>query len=150
MDIPTNLKAAVMKRIDRGASGAVRTPADFLDLHGRDAVDNTLQRLVKAGTVRRIDCGHYDKRWFNHLTKQDNSPDPREVIEAIARRDQIRVLDGMTAANDLGLTKAVLAKIIVPTDARLKNIKIGNLSSIFKQAAASKLYWAGHPVSRHF
>ena len=37
MDIPTDLKAAVMARIDNGAAGAVWTPADFLDLHGRDA-----------------------------------------------------------------------------------------------------------------
>jgi Family of unknown function (DUF6088) len=102
MDIPTDLKAALLARIDSGVAGAVWTPADFFDLHGRDAVDKTLQRLVKAGTVRRIDRGLYDKPWFNHLTKQDNSPDPREVIEAVARRDQIRVLvDGMTAANAL-------------------------------------------------
>jgi hypothetical protein len=149
MDVPTDLKAAVMARIDNGAASAVWTPADFLDLHGRDAVDKTLQRLVKAGTVRRIDRGLYDKPSLNHLTKQDNSPDPREVIEAVARRDQIRVLvDGMTAANDLGLTNAVPAKIIVHTDARLKAIKLGNLSITFKQAAASKLYWAGRPAMR--
>jgi Family of unknown function (DUF6088) len=149
MDIATDLKAAVMARIDNGAASAVWTPADFLDLHGRDAVDKTLQRLVKAGKVRRIDRGLYDKPWFNHLTNQDNSPDPREVIEAVARRDQIRVLvDGMTAANDLGLTNAVPAKIIVHTDARLKAIKLGNLSITFKQAAASKLYWAGRPAMR--
>ena len=54
----------------------------------------------------------------------------------------------MNAANDLGLTNAVPAKIIVHTDARLKAIKLGNLSITFKQAPASKLYWAGRPAMR--
>src|SRR5206468_12741628 len=69
--------------------------------------------------------------------------------DAIARRSQIRVLvDGMTAANDLGLTNAVPAKIVIHTDARLKPIKLGNLSVDFKHTAPSKLYWAGRPAMR--
>lgn len=71
------------------------------------------------------------------------------MIETVARRDQIRVLvDGMTAANDLGLTNAVPAKIVVHTDAWLKPIRLGNLDVVFKPAAASKLYWAGRPAMR--
>jgi hypothetical protein len=70
------------------------------------------------------------------------------VIDAIARRNQIRVLvDGMTAANDLGLTNAVPAKIIIHTDARLP-IKLGNLKIVFKTTAPSKLFWAGRPAMR--
>lgn len=64
----------------------------------------------------------------NILTQQDSVPDPRAVIEAIARRDQIRLLvDGKTAANDLGFTIAVPAEIIVHREARGKSIKLGNL-----------------------
>jgi hypothetical protein len=58
------------------------------------------------------------------------------------------VLDGMTAANDLGLTTAVPARIEVLTDARLKSIKLGNQLIRFKQAAPSRLYWAGRPAMR--
>lgn len=144
-----SLKAQILDRADRGASGAVWTPTDFLDLGGRDAVDKTLQRLVKAGELRRIDRGLYDKPRFNSLTQQDSAPDPRSVIDAVARRDQIRVLvDGMTAANDLGFTNAVPAKVVVHSEARPKSIKLGNLAITFKQTAASKLYWAGRPAMR--
>ncbi|HAW56561.1 MAG TPA: hypothetical protein DCX29_17255, partial [Hyphomonas sp.] len=81
--------------------------------------------------------------------KEKSAPDPRAIVEAIARRDQIRVLvDGMTAANDLGLTNAVPAKIVVHSEARPKSIKLGNLTINFKQTAASKLYWAGRPAMR--
>ena len=65
------------------------------------------------------------------------------------RRDQARmVIDGMTAANDLGLTTAVPAKIEVMVDARLKPIKLGNQEITFKHAAPSRLYWAGRPGMR--
>ncbi len=141
------MKPAILARIGNGASRGVWTPRDFLDLGARDAVDKTLQRLTRAGSLRRVDRGLYDKPSFNTLTRKSNPSDPRQVIEAIARRDQIRVLvDGMTAANDLGLTNAVPAKIVVHTDARLKPVSLGQLGITFKPTAASKLYWAGRPA----
>lgn len=145
----SDLKAAILMRIESGAQRGVWTPRDFLDLGARDAVDKTLQRLTLAGNLRRVDRGLYDKPSFNGLTQRSNPPDPRQVIEAVVRRDQIRVLvDGMTAANDLGLTNAVPAKIVVHTDARLKSISLGQLEITFKPTAASKLYWAGRPAMR--
>jgi hypothetical protein len=143
------LKALILDRIGQAVAGAVWTPTDFLDLGGRDAVDKTLQRLVKWGELRRSDSGLYDRPMFNSLTQQQNAPDPRAVIDAVARRDQIRVLvDGMTAANDLGFTNGVPAKIVVHSEARTKSIKLGNLAITFKHTAASKLYWAGRPAMR--
>jgi hypothetical protein len=145
----TDLKTAIRARIETGARRGVWTPRDFLDLGVRDTVDKTLQRLTRVGSLRRVERGLYDMPSFNSLTQKNNPPDPREVIEAIARRDQIRVLvDGMTAANDLGLTNAVPAKIVVHTDARLKSISLGQLRITFKPTAASKLYWAGRPAMR--
>ena len=149
VDAISDMKTAILARIDSGARGGVWTPRDFLDLGVRDSVDKTLQRLTRAGSLRRVDRGLYDKPSFNSLTQKSNPPDPRQVIEAIARRDQIRVLvDDLTAANDLGLTNAVPAKIIVHTDARLKSISLGQLGITFKPTAASKLYWAGRPAMR--
>ena len=54
----------------------------------------------------------------------------------------------MTAANDLGLTTAVPARIEVLADARLKPIKLGNQEIHFKFAAPSRLYWADRPAMR--
>jgi hypothetical protein len=145
----SDLKMMIQARISGGPQRAVWTPADFLDLGSRDAVDKILQRLVIGNILRRIDRGLYDRPSFNTLTNQKSPPDPRSVIDAVARRDQIRVLvDGMTAANDLGLTDAVPAKIIVHTDARLKPIALGNLEITFRPTAASKLHWAGRPAMR--
>jgi hypothetical protein len=148
-DDASDLKSLIHARLAAAAPRAVWTPADFLDLGGRDAVDKTLQRLAASGDLRRIDRGLYDRPTLNSLTRQPNPPDPRSVIDAVARRDQIRVLvDGMTAANDLGLTDAVPAKIVVHADARLRPIRLGHLEITFRPTAASKLYWAGRPAMR--
>ncbi|MES0100696.1 DUF6088 family protein [Mesorhizobium sp. M0019] len=145
----SDLKALIQDRMATSPPRTVWTPADFLDLGNRDAVDKVLQRMVKAAELRRIDRGLYDRPTFNTLTQQKSPPDPRGVIDAVARRDQIRVLvDGMTAANDLGLTDAVPARIVVHADARLRPIHLGNLDITFRPTSASKLYWAGRPAMR--
>ena len=54
----------------------------------------------------------------------------------------------MTAANELGLTTAVPARIEVLVDARLISIKLGNQEIHFRYAAPSRLHWAGRPAMR--
>ena len=149
MEAVTDLRRRVQERIEAAPARTVWTPADFLDLGNREAVDKTLQRLVKGEALRRIDRGLYDRPAFNSLTQTLNPADPRGVIDAVARRDQIRVLvDGMTAANDLGFTNAVPARIVVHADARLRPIRLGELEITFRPTAASKLYWASRPAMR--
>ncbi|WP_417280496.1 DUF6088 family protein [Celeribacter sp.] len=139
--LPNRLRA----RID-GAPRQVWTPADFADIGARAAVDKALQRMVTSGQLRRIERGLYDKPAQNALTGKSTVPDYRAVIDAIARRDQVRwLIDGMTAANTLGLTNAVPAKIEVLVDARLKPVTLGKQKIVFKHAAPSRLYWAGRP-----
>jgi hypothetical protein len=144
-----DLKSRISDRIAADRTGTIWTPVDFLDLGPRDAIDKSLQRLVAAGTLRRIDRGLYDRSQINSLTGKPAVPDYRAVIDAIARRDQTRMLvDGMTAANDLGLSDAVPGRVIVHTDARLRPIRLGNLTITFRPTAPSKLVWAGRPAMR--
>jgi hypothetical protein len=58
------------------------------------------------------------------------------------------LIDGMTAANDLGLSDAVPGRIIVHTGARLRPIKLGKQTIAFRPTAPSKLFWAGRPAMR--
>ncbi len=145
----SNLKFFIEAQVNTSRSGAVWVPADFAHLGNRDAIDKTLQRMVSAGELRRIDRGLYDKPMLNALTKRPTTVEYREVIGAIARRDKLRILlDGMTAANDLGLTDAVPARVILHTDARRRTIQVDQLVIEFKTTAASRLYWAGRPAMR--
>jgi Family of unknown function (DUF6088) len=145
----SDLSATILSRIRDGKPGAVWVPTDFAQLGSRDVVDKTLQRLVKHGKLRRIDRGLYDMPKVNRLTKSEAVPDYRAVVDALARRDHLTMLvDGMTAANDLGLTDAVPARVTLHTDARRRSIELGNLVIEFKRTAPSRLYWAGRPAMR--
>jgi len=87
-------------------------------------VDKALHWMAKSGRLRRIDRGQYNVPTFNSLTKKPTVPDYHSVIDSVARRDKVRrVVDGMTAANTLGLTNAVPARIEILIDARLKPIQ---------------------------
>lgn len=147
-DQPTDIKTQIADRI-QATPDAVWTPVDFLDLGSREVVDKTLQRLTLASRLRRLDRGLYDQPRPNPLTGRMSVPDYRRVIQAIARRDQTRMLvDGMTAANDLGLSDAVPGRIVVHTDARLRPIKLGKQTIAFRPTAPSKLFWADRPAMR--
>ena len=144
----TDLKTQILARIEQRPD-AVWTAVDFIDLGRRTAIDKALQRLVAGGDLRRIERGLYDRPRPNAVTGRTAVPDYRAVIQAVARRDNARVvIDGMTAANDLGLTTAVPARIEVLVDARLKPIRLGNQFIQFKTAAPSRLFWAGRPAMR--
>ena len=93
--------------------------------------------------------GLYDVPRTNSLTGKPRSPDYTAIIDAVARREKARFLpDGITAANQLGLTDAVPAKVTVHTDARLRPIHLDSLVINFKPTAPSRLYWAGRPAMR--
>jgi hypothetical protein len=145
----SSIPAAIRVRISAPAQQRVWTPEDFADLGPRAAVDQALHRLVASKSLRRIARGFYDTPQDNRLTGKPTYPNPRDVIDALARKGKVRVVvDGLTAANDLGLTDAIPARIGVLTDGRLRPITLGNLTLDFQAAAPSRLYWAGHPAMR--
>ncbi|MBA2301647.1 MAG: hypothetical protein H0W08_03340 [Acidobacteria bacterium] len=143
-----DLKSGILDRI-RAQPGRVWTAVDCLDLGPRAAVDKALQRLATENTIDRIVRGLYFLPSHNALTGGQTVPHQAAIIDAVARRDQVRVvIDGLTAANDLGLTTAVPARVTVLTDARLRPITLGRQVIRFRAAAPSRLHWAGRPAMR--
>ena len=145
----SSLQSRIYGRITASTPSAVWTIGDFADFGSRDAISKALQRLEAAGNLRRIDPGLYDRPRTNQLTGKPTAPDYRAVIDAIARRDRARILiDGMTAANDLGLSEAVPGRVVVHSDTRLRPLQLGNLIITFRPTSARRLYWAGRPAMR--
>ena len=145
----SSIPAAILARISAVDTTRVWIPEDFADLGPRTAIDQAMSRLSATDQLRRIARGLYDKPIPNSLTGKLAHPNPRDVIDALTRRGNARILvDGMTAANDLGLTDAVPARVIVLTDGRLRPIALGNLTIEFKHVSPSRLYWAGRPAMR--
>jgi hypothetical protein len=144
-----SIQSAIQGRIKAAKEPCVWTADDFADLGSRSAIDVALHRMAASGDVRRVARGLYDMPGMNQLTGKPTTPDPSDVIGALARKGKVRILvDGITAANDLGLTDAVPARIEVLTDGRLRPIKLGNLILDFHHAAPSRLYWTGRPAMR--
>lgn len=147
--LPTSIATAIRDRIAGPRQPRVWIVEDFADLGPRSAIDQALHRLMVSGDLRRIARGLYDRPATNRLTGKPTSPDPQDVVDALTRKGKVRILvDGITAANDLGLTDAVPARIEVLTDGRLRPIKLGNLTLDFHYAAPSRLFWAGRPAMR--
>ena len=135
----------IMQRISENASGRwVCTPRDFLDIGSREAVDQALSRLVKAGRLRRVGRGLYDNPRISGVLKRPAPVDLDAAIAAITRRDGIQIMpDGMAAANQLGLTNAVPAKPCYVTDGASRSIEIDGRTIRFRHASPSVMRWAG-------
>ena len=114
----TRMADKIMKRVSTHDNGKwVCTPKDFLDLGSREAVDQALYRLVKAGQLRRVGHGLYDMPRISEVLKRPAPVDLDAAIAALARRDGVRIMpDGLVAANQLRLTNAVPAKASYVTD----------------------------------
>lgn len=54
-----SIDSKVLARMRERGAGQVFTPAEFLDLGSRNAIDLTLSRHVRAGTIRRVARGLY-------------------------------------------------------------------------------------------
>ena len=151
----------IYDRIAESAPAGVWSRADFLDIGTPNAVEKALQRLTSRGNIRRPYRGLYDKPSVSKLTGKMVFPPRASFIDAIARRDKLRVLvDGMTAANDLGLTTAVPARSTIYADTYPRTIEIeasaGDPKAAkpvvykldFKRIAAKTAFWAGRPAMR--
>ncbi len=119
------------------------TPTEFLDLGSRSAVDLALSRLVKKGILRRVDRGVYGFPEKNRLIGE-LSPRPEAVAKALARKGAQKLLpSGAFAANLLGLTEQVPAKIEYLTDGRSRQVMIKKLPVVLKQTTPARLATAG-------
>ena len=123
--------------------GAVFVPADFLKLGSREAVDIVLHRLVRKGTIRRLARGVYD-RPKTHPVLGLLSPTADKVAQALAGRDCTRLQPaGAYAANVLGLSEQVPAKIVFLTDGPSRTVQIGLTTIQLRRTTARNMAAAG-------
>lgn len=162
MPDPTSDTAArIYDRIISHAPSGVWSRSDFLDIGTPNAVEKALQRMTRRGDIRRPHRGLYDKPNISSLTGKMVFPPRSAFIDTIARRDKLRVLvDGMTAANDLGLTTAMPARSTIYADTYPRTIEIvanaGDPNATkpviytldFKRISAKSAFWAGRPAMR--
>lgn len=118
-------------------------PAEFLEIGSREAVDLTLHRLARKGTIRRLARGVYDFP-KEHSILGPLSPSAEDVAKALAGRDSTRIQPaGAYAANVLGLSDQVPAKAVFLTDGPSRTVKIGSTTIQLRRTTARNMATAG-------
>jgi hypothetical protein len=134
------MRDQIVARIERQGEGKAFSAKDFLDIASRTTIDVTLAELAQDGVIRRVRRGLYDKPRVNPALGGKLSPDIDEAARAIARRQKWKIVpEGAWAANLLGLTTQVPAKIIYLTDGPNNEVPIGRRSIYFKHARPKAL-----------
>ncbi|MDA8124323.1 MAG: DUF6088 family protein [Deltaproteobacteria bacterium] len=121
-----SIDSNILSRIYGSGRGAVFTTGRFLDLGSRDAVDKALSRLAQKGTIRRLARGLYDYP-ESHPVMGLLTPSPDAIAGALAGKAGIRLQpSGAYAANRLGLSTQVPARIVYLTDGPSRTVRVGN------------------------
>ena len=119
------------------------TPTQFSDLGRRDAIDKTLSRLAQRGTIRRLARGVYDYP-KSHLLLGTLTPSAEAVAKALAGRDRTRLQPtGAYAANLLGLSEQVPAKVVFLTDGPTRTVQIGPTAIQLRRTTPRNMATAG-------
>jgi hypothetical protein len=133
----------IARRVKAAACGSVFTPDSFATLGSRASIDKALQRLVARGELRRLSRGLYDK------PRQDELlgvlwPSVEAIVKAIAGRNRLRTQPaGAYAANLLGLSEQVPAKVLLLTDGLSRTVQAGPMRITLKRTTPRQMAAAG-------
>ena len=136
----------ILIKIRRMGRGIAFSSKDFLDVGSRASVDQTLSALTKAGEIRRITRGIYDYPRVNPALGGQLSPDYDSVARAIARKNGVRIEpSGAWAANMLGLSTQVPAKIVYLSNGTSRTYRVGKQTIAFKRVGPKELLQKSGP-----
>ena len=138
-----SIEKSIISRIKAKQRGACFTPKVFLDLGSPEAVRIALHRIEKRGIIRRLARGLYDFP-TQHPTIGLLSPHPNQVAKALSERDAARLQpSGAYAANVLGLSEQVPARIVFLTDGPARHVRVGRQEIILKHTTPRNMATAG-------
>ncbi|MFH1039544.1 MAG: DUF6088 family protein [PVC group bacterium] len=133
----------MVARIRGYGRGRCFSPADFKDIGNTSAVWTALSRLTQRGIIRRVAQGLYDFP-RKHPEIGTLSPSPDTVAQALSRSRSIRIQPtGAYAANLLGLSEQVPARIVFLTDGAPRRVRFGNQEIVLRRTTPRNMATAG-------
>ena len=139
----SSIDAQVTQRIAQKGAGAVFTPAHFLDLGSRNAVDLALSRRARAGIIRKLARGLYDTPRID-ASLGPLAPSTDDVANALRDRDGTRLqAAGAHAAHRLGLSDQVPVRAVFLTDGRSRTVRLGRRQIVLKHTTPKQMATAG-------
>jgi len=138
-----SLADRILEKVRSKGRGAVFASKDYLDLGNRAAVDQALSRLTRGGYIRRLSRGLYDYPEI-HPRLGSLSPAPDAVAGALAKKTNSTLqVSGAHAANKLGLTTQVPARVVYLTNSSSKRVKVGNRTFDLRHTTPKNMAAAG-------
>lgn len=102
--------SGIRERVLSAEDGTVFVSSDFADIADTNTIRQSIYRLVKDGTLRRVLQGVYEKPKYSKLLDEYVAADPDAVAKALARSYHWTIAPcGNTALNLLGLSTQVTA-----------------------------------------
>lgn len=140
-----SVASKILSRIRGKGRGSIHTSKDFLDLGGRVAVDHALSNLARKGHIRRLSRGVYDypkvSARLGALT-----PRPDAVAKAVAKKTGSELqVSGAQAANQLGLSTQVPARVVYLTDGKSRRVRVGRQTIELRRTSPKNMATAGKP-----
>lgn len=146
MNAATKTAELIRQRIKAMPIGEPFTPAAFLECGTRAAVDQTLSRIVKAGSIERVTRGVFVRPEVSRFVGKV-SPSPLKVAETVAKTTGgVVQLHGAEAARRLELTTQVPTQSVFVTSGPSKRIRVGKMEIRLKHVCQRKLALAGRPA----
>jgi hypothetical protein len=142
-DAESGIEANIAHRVRKAKPGTVFTPALFNSVGSRAAIDKALQRLAARGGLRRLSRGLYDKPREDPLLGT-LWPSVDAIVAALTGKDKLRLQPtGAYAANLLGLSDQVPARIEFLTDGTSRTVKAGPMQIVLKRTTPRQMAAAG-------
>ena len=136
---PQPIETKVKNRIYGKGRGWTFTQKDLEDLGAYFGIRKALLNLESDGFIRRVSTGIYDYP-EQHKVLGILPPKLTAVAEALSRRDKVKIQpSGAQAANQLGLTEQVPAKVVYLTSGNAKKVRIGKQELIFRATTPKRL-----------
>jgi hypothetical protein len=143
---PKTESGRILRRIERAKPGWVFTRADFLDLSSTDNIGLVLARLENRGLIRRIARGIYDAPRRDPLLGE-LWPSVDSVVKAVTSKGKLRVQPtGVYAANLLGLSEQVPARVVLLTDGPSRSLRAGPMRIELKHTTPRNMAGAGRLI----
>jgi len=138
-----SVEKRVVYRIRAKGRGWVFSPRHFLDFGNRKSVDLALFNLTNQGIIRRLGRGIYDYPKI-HTQLGILSPSIDSIARLIAEKNNSQLkITGAEAANALGLSTQVPARIVYLTDGPSRKITIGKQIIELRHASPKVMATAG-------
>lgn len=132
----------VVNRIEQMEKGSIFFPSDFMDISSSDAIRQTLSRMVKKGSIKRIAQGIYCIPRENKMLGLEIMPTSDEIAKRVAERDKVKIVPtGDTALNQTGLSTQIPVNTVYMTNGGRKQIVLANGNKIiFRESNELRIF----------